>query len=172
MKEIIIYDNTNHEERYDEAKDFLFGTRAEDFDWQSIDDIPEKMIYDEMSFMEGLDFQYFQDKMCQLIANGICIIMGTCQRWNGRVSCGRFIESFDDFLSFVDHLDYLTIKDRNGHLIIDGAHHDGNDSYELKVLTKQGFQYADRNEFAHTKELHEKIMNTRAYSKLPRLANL
>ena len=110
--------------------------------------------------------------MRELMTKGICIIMGTCQRWNGRVSCGTFLENFDDFLSFVDHLEYLTIKDRNGHLIIDGAHHDGNDSYELKILTKQGFQYADRNEFAHTKELHEKIMNTRAYSKLPRLASL
>ena len=172
MKEIIIYDNTNHEERYDEAKDFLFGTRAEDFDWQSIDDVPEKMIYDEMSFMESLDFQYFQDKMCELMTKGTCIIMGTCQRWNGRKPCGTFLESFDDFLSFVDHLDYLTIKDRNGHLIIDGVHHDGNDSYELKILTKRGFSYANHNEFAHSKELHEKIMNTRTYSKLPRLANL
>ena len=172
MKEIIIYDNTNYEERYDEAKDFLFGTRAEDFDWQSIDDVPEKMIYDEMSFMESLDFQYFQDKMTELLSKGICLIMGTCQRWNGHVSCGCFIEDFNDFMGFIEHLDYLTIKDRNGHLIINGAHHDGNDSYELNTLTKQGFQYADRNEFAHTKELHEKIMNNRAYSKLPRLATL
>lgn len=172
MKEIIIYDNTNHEERYDEARDFLFGTRAQDFDWESSDDVPEKMIYDEMSFMEGLDFQYFKDKMSELLSNGICIIMGICQRWNGHVSCGRFIDSFDEFMEFIDHLDYLKITDNNGHLLITGAHHDGNDSYELKLLTPKGVSYADRNSFAHTKELHEKLMNTRTYSKLPRLATL
>ena len=172
MKEIIIYDNTNHEERYDEAKDFLFSTRAEDFDWQSIGDVPEKMIYDEMSFMKSLDFQYFQYKMSELMSKDICIIMGTCGRWNRQVSCGRFIESFDELMGFIDHLNYLTIKDRDGHLIINGAHYDGNDRYELKLLTAKGFSYADRNEFAHTKELHEKIMNTRAYSRLPKLASL
>ena len=110
MKEIIIYDNTNYEERYDEAKDFLFGTRAEDFDWQSIDDVPEKMIYDEMSFMESLDFQYFQDKMTELLSKGICLIMGTCQRWNGHVSCGCFIEDFNDFMGFIEHLDCLLVE--------------------------------------------------------------
>ena len=100
MKEMIIYDNTNQEERYDEAKDFLFCTRAEDFDWQSIYDVPEKMIYKEMSFMESLDFQYFQEKMTELMKKGTCIIMGTCQRWNGLVSCGRFIENFNDIYNY------------------------------------------------------------------------
>ena len=60
--ETVLYDTTNHTERYDEARNFLFATRADEFDWKTDNDVPEKMIYDEMSFMQSLDYQYFQDK--------------------------------------------------------------------------------------------------------------
>ena len=172
MKEFILYDTTNHTERYDEARDFLFGTRAEEFDWQSDDDVPEDMIYSEVSFMQSLDYQYFQDKLSELINKNPCIITGTCGRWNGRVSCGRFIEDYDDFVEFVQHLDDIKIVDKGGRLIISGYHHDGRDEYELKVLTKKGLECAKRNAFEHSKAFHEKIMNNSTYSKLPRLASL
>jgi len=170
--ETVLYDTTNHTERYDEARDFLFATRADEFDWKTDNDVPEKMIYDEMSFMQSLDYQYFQDKMNELIAQNTCIIMGTCGRWNGRVSCGRFIETFDEFVCFVEHLDEIKIVDKDGRLIISGYHHDGSDEYELKILTKKGFSFAEAHHFEHTKALHESIMTNNDYSALPHLANL
>ena len=170
--ETVLYDTTNHTERYDEARDFLFATRADEFDWKTDNDVPEKMIYDEMSFMQSLDYQYFQDKLNELIAKNTCIIMGTCGRWSGRVSCGRFIENFNEFIAFVEHLDEIKIVDKGGRLIISGYHHDGHDEYELKVLTKKGLECAKRNAFEHSKTFHERIMNNSTYSKLPRLESL
>ena len=172
MKEFVLYDTTNHTERYDEARDFLFASRADEFDWKTDNDVPEDMIYNEISFMESLDYQYFQDKLTALIDKNTCIITGICGRWNGRVSCGRFIEDFDDFVEFVTHLDDIKIVDRDGHLILSGYHHDGYDEYELKILTEKGFLYAEEHHFEHTKALHERIMNNSDYSALPHLASL
>lgn len=34
----------------------------------------------------------------------------------------------------IQHLDNIKVIDRNGHLIIEGYHHDGSNHYELKRL--------------------------------------
>ena len=67
-------------------------------------------------------------------------------------------------------MDYIKITDRNGHLIIEGSHHDGNDRYELKRLTDKGYKYADRNYFARDRKLHDTIMRCNFYSALPKFA--
>lgn len=171
-KEIVLYDTTNYTERYDQARDSLFDSRAYDFDWETADDVPEKMIYEEMSYLQEIDYQYFSDKLTELFNDGYCIITGTCGRWNGKAQGGKFLTCFEDFCQFVRHLDEIKIIDNNGHLIITGYHHDGNDCYELKKLTRKGYEYADNNYFAHSRKLHENIMKCNLFSKLPRLANL
>lgn len=171
-KPIVIYDTTNHTEQYDQARDSLFDSCAYDFDWVTADDVPEKMIYEEISFMQDIDYQYFSDKLNELFKDGYCIITGTCGRWNGKVQGGKFLTCIDDFRQFVSHLDKIKIVDENGHLIITGYHHDGCDRYELKKLTRKGYEYADNNYFAHSRKLHENIMKCNLFSKLPRLTNL
>lgn len=171
-KEIVLFNNTDYSESYNETRDFLFETRADDFGWQNSDDVPMDMIHDEMNFQEENDYQYFKELFTQLLKSGYCLLTGTCGRWNGPARGGKFIMSFNDFSDTITHLDYFKIIDRGGHLIIEGYHHDGSDSYEIKQLTKKGYEYADRNYFAHSRELHDKIMNSSVYSKLPKLANL
>ncbi len=170
IKLITIFDSTDYSERYNETRDYLFASRSNDFDWETSDDVPIDMIHDEMNFQEEIEYQYFKDKLEFLLQNRNCIISGVCGRWNEPKGCGRFIQTFGDLSSFLQHLDSLKITDQNGHLIIEGYHHDGHDRYELKCLTNKGYEYADRNYFAHSKELHDKIMNCNFFSALPHLA--
>ena len=100
------------------------------------------------------------------------LITGTCGKWNGPQACGNFITGWDDFRTFIRHLDTLKIYERNGHLYIEGYHHDGHDRYEFKRLTEKGVEYASSRHFAHDKALHEKIMNNNFFSALPRLADI
>ena len=51
------------------------------------------------------------------------------------------------------------------------SHHDGSDDYELKRLTHEGYELADRNYFAHDRQLHNTIMGCNFYSALPRYAS-
>ena len=172
INEIVIFNNMDFSETYNETRENLFETRADDFDWTCSDDVPEKMILDEMSFQEENDYQYFKDKFNELLKNGDCLLTGTCGRWNGPAQGGKFIQSFNDFATAIQHLDYLKIIDRNGHLIIEGYHHDGQDRYEIKQLTHKGYEYADSNYFSRSRKVHETIMKCNLYSRLPRLANL
>ena len=171
-QEIVLYDSTHYSDRYAETQQELFERFAEEYDWDFIEDVPVDMIHDEMNFHEELDYQYFKEKFTQLLNRGRCLLVGTCGRGNGPAKGGKFIHSFGDLLSVIQHLDYLKITDVDGHLYINGYHHDGSDSYEIKQLTRKGSQYADSNYFAHSRKLHETIMQNNFFSKLPRLATL
>ena len=171
-KAYVFFDNTNYSERFDETRKELYETYAEEYDWDYEEDVPDKMVHDEMNFREELGYQYFEDKFTQLLKAGYCLLVGTCGRWNGRVKGVKFIETFRDLSTAINHLDYIKITDENGHLYIEGYHHDGSDSYEIKQLTAKGYEYARSNYLAHTCKLHETIMNNNFYSRLPRLASL
>ena len=132
--EYVLYNNYDFSENYASAREWLFATRQDDFNWETEDDVPEKMILDEISFLEESEWAYFRSKCEELLMNGDCLLTGVCGRWNGSARGGKFIRSFHDLVSCIEHLDYLKIIDRNGHLIIEGCHHDGSDSYELMLL--------------------------------------
>lgn len=170
--EYVLFNNYDFSENYDSAREWLFTMRQDDFDWETEDDVPEKMILDEMAFLEQSEWEYFKSKCEELLSNGDCILTGTCGRWNGPARGGKFIRSFSDLMSCIGHLDYLKIIDRNGHLFINGCHHDGSDHYELKQLTQHGQAYAQQYGYARDERLHSTIMNVNFYSKLPKLATL
>ena len=170
--EYVLYNNYDYSENYASAREWLFTTRQDDFDWETEDDVPEKMILDEMSFLEESEWAYFRSKCEELLMNGDCLLTGVCGRWNGPSLGGKFIRNFHDLITCIEHLDYLKIIDRNGHLIIEGCHHDGSDSYELKQLTRRGREYARQSDYARDEQLHTTIMNLNFYSKVPRLATI
>ena len=169
-REITIYDNYYSLDRERETREFLFGEYAEDTDWKSPNDIPDERVFDEMDFQDRLIWDDVKAELQSLFDKNIYLLTGTCGRWYGPAHGGRFIHSIRDLLSCIGHLDYIRIYDRNGHLYIHGSHHDGNDDYELKRLTNKGYEYADRNCFAHDRQLHNNIMRFNFFSALPRYA--
>ena len=171
-QEIVLFDNTNYSERYNEIREELYERFAEEYDWEYSDDVPVDMIHDEMNFHEEIDYHYFKDKMKKLLERNDCLLVGVCGRWNGPAEGGKFITSFYDLMSVIGHLDYFKITDCNGHLIIEGYHHDGRDRYELKQLTNKGYELARSYYFDCDRKLHSTIMNCNIYSRLPRLASI
>lgn len=171
-QEIVLFDNTNYSERYNEIREELYERFAEEYDWEYSDDVPVDMIHDEMNFHEEIDYHYFKDKMKKLLERNDCLLVGVCGRWNGSVEGGKFITNFYDLMSVIGHLDYFKVTDCNGHLIIEGYHHDGRDRYELKQLTNKGYELARSYYFDCDRKLHATIMNCNIYSRLPRLASI
>ena len=172
IKEIVLFDNTNYSDRYDEIREELYERFAEDYDWDYSDDVPMDMIHDEMNFQEEIDYLYFKDKMKQLLQGNDCLLVGVCGRWNGPAEGGKLISNFYDLMSVIGHLDYYKVTDCNGHLIIEGYHHDGRDRYEIKQLTNKGYKLARSYGFDADRKLHNTIMNCNIFSRLPRLAAL
>ena len=167
---ITFYDNTNDYAKYDEAKQDVFNSFADSQGWTDISEVPNNMVWDEISNQNNADWEYFTEHLKKLLKEHYYLITGTNGRWNGPAECGNFIKDYDDFTAFIKHFNNIKIYELNGHLYISGYHHDGHDSYEMKKLTDRGVQYADRHCFAHDKYLHSRIMKCNFYSVLPRLA--
>ena len=165
-----VFYNDTETESFEATKNYLFETFAEEEGWESEDDIPDCVVYHEMDENRRREWDDFRADMEYIFEKDSYLLTGTCGRWDGPAQGGKFIHSFDDLLDCIRHLDYVKFYDENGHFYIYGYHHDGSDHYELKRLTSKGYEFADRNYFAHDRELHTTIMTTNFFSALPRLA--
>lgn len=169
-KTITLYDSYYSCEQEKEMREFLFEEYAEDEGWKSPDDIPDTRVYNTMRDQNNDDWRAIKDELESIFEKDCYLMTGYCGTWRGNLAGGSFIHSLHDFMKVIDHLDDLRIIDRNGHLIVEGSHHDGSDRYELKRLTRKGYLLADSNDFARDRDLHETIMNNNLYSALPHFA--
>ena len=170
--DVIFFDNTDDYSKYNDAEQAVYESFRESQEWTGVNNIPADMVWSEISAQNEADWKYFTDALKRETDRHYFLITGTCGRWNGTRASGDFITHWNDFRSFISHLDTVKIYERNGHLYLEGDHHDGHDSYEIKRLTDKGVGYAKKYCFAHDKNLHEKIMNNNFFSALPRLADM
>ena len=171
-KIIKFYDDTSDYSLLEETRQFMFDTYGENEGWESLDEISDSLVYYELNELHKLEWIELKLYLDDLFENNTCIIKGICGRWNGPAECGRFVNSTDELLGFLNHLDNVCFYEKNGHFYIDGYHHDGADRYELKKLTKRGLEYADSNYYAHDRKLHENIMSYNLFSALPYFSRL
>lgn len=171
-EEIIFFDNTDDYSKYNEAEQAVYESFRESHEWTSVNNVPADMVWNEIAAQNEANREYFTDALKRETERHCFLITGTCGRRNGPRACGNFITGRNDFRSFIRHLDTIKIYERNGHLYLEGDHHDGHDCYEIKRLTDCGKRYAACRGFAHDKALHESIMKNNFYSALPRLADV
>ena len=167
---ITIYDDTYDSRRFTEAQEEIFEVQNEDGQWTTPNDVPDEMVFQSMHQDDEYMWDEFRWAMEKLLNETPCLIVGTCGRWDGNYDAGSFIRTFSDLRRGLSHLDELKIYETNGHLYIEGYHHDGRDFYEVKRLTTKGRQIAESNDYAHDGKLHRMMMNSNLFTGLPRLA--
>lgn len=166
--DIILYDNYPTLQREQEVKENLFINNPEQY--KSIKDIPQQDIDNALYWLDMHEWQEIQFELTTLFKQDDYLLTGYFGSWQGDLASGKFIRDFQDLQAALSHLEYIRILDRNGHLIIEGSHHDGNDYYELKRLTKKGRELANCYNFANSRKLHSTIMQNNFYSALPNFA--
>lgn len=171
-KEIIFYDNTDTTRKFNGVREFLFDNLKDENGWNSVDDVPEESIWEEIDFQEEIAWNDLKYDLTKAMKDKHYLLTGTFGSWQGDKDGGNFVSSFSDLIRNIEHLDYLKIYEQNGHLYIIGHHHDGSDRYELKQLTKKGLEYARSWGFAHDRQLHSNIKNCNLFSKLPRFSQV
>ena len=169
MKELIIFDSYYDADKHEESRKTLFELYPEE-NWASPEDIPEQRLLEEIEYQDNELWQEIVDCFNYLFDDDCYLLTGHFGSWRGKLECGKFIQSTDGLFDALQHLDDIKIIDRNGHLIIEGSHHDGSDRYELKKLTRKGYELANKKYFANDKKLHNTIMKTNFYSTLPHFA--
>lgn len=161
IKETILFSNDNAYD-FNDVKSIIKEER-----WLEEDDRPvtDEDVYNQISFYEDCDWQDFEDAYGDIINSRRYVVLADLGRWNGRVKAKKIIDGWDEFVACFSHLDYITIKDVNGRLIVEGYHHDGHDYMEFRELTEKGEELADNPYQWYKDEAY--LCNI--YSKYPRL---
>lgn len=161
IKETILFSNDNAYD-FNDVKSIIKEER-----WLEEDERPvtDEDVYNQISFYEDCDWQDFEDAYEDIIDRRRFVVLADLGRWNGRAKAKKIISGWNEFLSCFNHLDYITIKDVNGRLIVEGYHHDGHDYMEFRELTEKGEELADNPYQWYKDEAY--LCNI--YSKYPRL---
>lgn len=162
VKETILYSNDIDSYSFDDVKSIVEEER-----WMNDDDRPvtDEDVYNQIYFYQDCDWQDFEDAYEDIIDRRRFVVLADFGRWNGRAKAKKIISSWNEFVACFSHLDYITIKDVNGRLIVEGSHHDGHDYMEFRELTEKGEELADNPYQWYKDEAY--LCNI--YSKYPRL---
>lgn len=173
--ERVLFDNyeTYREEEWADARESLFEFFGEENGWETADDVPDNDVYDEISFQHESWWEDASDELKQFMKeNGPMLVVGSLGLWYGNCRGGKLCEDFRDLSGAWEDCGYIKIWDENGHLYIMCSHHDGTNSYECKLLTEKGRQYAEDHAWdMEDSELHAKLWNDSHYTVLPHYAH-
>lgn len=171
----IIFSNYYDSDREKATREFLLEDRGEDNDWKTIDDIPDSEVWDEMNFSEEIEWEDITSELENFFEDKEILVIGTVGRWNGTYSAGKVI-SYDELHKCWSDCDYVEIYDEDGHMHINASHHDGNNHFEVKILTEKGESMWDKYEYDYVwrdlseREAHKKLWKNSRYTHIPHFA--
>ena len=180
-KERVIYDSMDmfDDDLWNETKQEIWnqdyeGHELEELstrdDYEPSDDRVWQWIYADMDDRWTMEYDQLKDFFN---GKGRLLCLGTIGRWTGRHSAGRIFGDFESLVSAVlDGCEYSKIWDENGHLYIEGTHHDGTNRMEIKILTERGYEYYDRWSWAlhddrREYEVYEALAKNSRYAHIP-----
>lgn len=169
-KERIIYSNYYNAELFEETKEYLFDEHN-DGKWDSIEDVPDEKVWDEINFMNDITWEDERARLMEFFDSGYFLLQGDVGTWRGNMRGGYVIRGYYDLVKAWNDCDYVKIYDVNGHFYIECSHHDGTNFYEVKELTDKGYDYIDRHCWDSEEEVHNKVFNSSNYSRLPHFAH-
>lgn len=139
----IIFSNYYDSDREKATREFLLEDRGEDNGWETIDDIPDSEVWDEMNFNEQIEWEDAESALENFFNDEEILVIGTVGRWDGTYAAGKVI-SYNELHKCWSDCDYVEIYDEDGHMHINVSHHDGNNHFEVKILTEKGRDYYSR----------------------------
>lgn len=170
-----IFSNYYSEEREKYIREWLMESRGDDNpDWETIDDIPDSEVWDEMSFNEQIDWEEVTNELKRFFDDEEILVIGSVGRWDGTYAAGKVI-SYNELWKCWNDCDYVEIYDEDGHFYINASHHDGNNHFEVKLLTEEGIKYYSRwnenwNDSRSEQEIHTKLAESSRYTHIPHFA--
>lgn len=172
-KRRIIFDNIHPCDK-EEARNIIWETNGEEenpYEWTTPEDISDDEVFATIDRWEQEQYDDWVIEFSAFLHNRMWLACGTVGRWDGTFSGGKLFSSFSELMSGFSDCDYFIVYDVNGHLYINGYHHDGVISMEIKELTPKGEDYASRHCWDMSdRELHEKLWNEHWYTRLPNYA--
>jgi len=162
-----IYSNYNLDEMYADARQYLI-------DECECAEPSDDAVWDEIMNEDALNWDCEKYELNKFFKDKYCIFVGTVGRWDGTYEGGKIGKFWDLFYSALTDCHYFELYDEDGHLFLHGSHHDGDVSFEIKILTDKGYNFSENWSYSYDKkydyslqEMHNKIMNCSFLSRLP-----
>lgn len=162
--------------RFDYEKEWIWEIHEDEYadeGWQSIDDIPDQVVYDRLEWSGQDDFDDFKAEMSKFLneEGNYWLATGYCGCWDGHHEGGCYIRDFDDFSRLWDIRSQYEVEvyDEGGHLYVEVRHHDGTNCYEIVGVTERGQEFMD-SWWRTRREEHQAIMSCNFYHYLPHFA--
>ena len=175
-KDITIFSNYYDSEREKYTREFLFedSERANDEGWESPDDIPDSVVWEEMNFEDEINWQDTSAELDNFFEGKTLLITGDCGLWYGTREAGT-VGTVKDLRKCWEDCGYIHIFDLNGHFHITCSHHDGTNHFEVKILTERGINRYNNwnsnwNDKTTEQEVHGILYNNSCYSVIPHFA--
>lgn len=111
------------------------------------DEVRDSDVWEFINEMLSIDWDDFKDNLrWSEYKDDYCVITGRLGLWNGRPriepkTCSNLL---DAICKCVDGCDYCKIKQVNGHLEVNGYHHDGCNCFEIHLLNDSGVRAMER----------------------------
>lgn len=164
-----IYNNYNLHEQFDSVRSYLIENGKNPTDEE---------VWDEIHFQDFINWEDESDRLKEFFnASPLWILQGTVGKWDGPKKGGFFFSGWDDLMKHnpTKDCDYIHWYDENGHLFLKCSHHDGDNMFEIKKVTKKGEQMVEKwkndfNDGRSERQLHDTIMGNNFFSALPHFA--
>lgn len=173
-KKRILYSNYDISETFNDAAHYLLEEYGEDNDWNTIADIPENDIWEEVARMDNDSWSIFRDELSDFIQkNDSFLLMGTVELWTGKHAGGFIFSDIDELSKAWKDCEYIEFYDENGHMFLRCSHHDGTNLYEIKKISRRGLDYYDNRMYHDENEqsIHLRMFTCNNYTSLPHFAH-
>lgn len=178
MRKNYIYSNYYDSDREKYTREYLFEEYATEEGWETIDDIPDNRVWEEMNFNDEIEWDDARAEMRNFFEGKTLLVTGYAGTWRGNLAGGAII-GYDELWKCWEHCDYVEIYDEGGHFYINSTHHDGTNSWEIRILTEQGINAYDNWNYGYNRgkwndlnerEVHEKLAENSKYTHIPHFA--
>lgn len=177
-KKIVIFSNYYDSDREKSIREFMFEDRAEENEWETIDDIPDSEVWEEMNFTEEIEWDDVKRELENFFDGKTILVTGSCGTWRGNFAAGAII-GYNELWKCWNDCDYVEIYDNDGRMYINASHHDGTNHFEILILTEKGQEVWDRYDSYYenskwdnlsVREVHNKLAENRKYTHIPHFA--
>lgn len=137
--DITLYDNYDYDfDGYKESYQECYELTDED-----MKDVSENEIWDFINDSLAMEWDdLFANLKYSKNADKPCVITGSLGLWYGRPSIVPLVcEDIESAIrKCANNMDYVIVKQVNGHLEVTGIHHDGSNHFEIHILNDKGIR--------------------------------
>lgn len=141
----LIYDSEPNYKDFDKTKEFLMKERPFEFG-----EVSDEVVFDYMQEEKQYEWEELEPHIEKLFIEQVgsttydkpFVVQASIGRWNGTFAGGRILYGYQELKNeILSKYDRIVINDVDGTLEVLGYHHDGINSFHIRLINNKGEEY-------------------------------